>query len=142
MNNAISNGANWSSSNTQVTTENGVSSVYLHGNLIAEVDDKGIKMYDGGWQSNTTKSRLNAILCDHGISGEGVFQKNWEWFVRLYNGTEFFNTEFRSGMRLGALTTADLLVWVITISPFYRRFMIINLVERWGFLLLTVSSVS
>jgi len=110
MNNAITNGANWSSSNTQVTTEDGVSYVYLHGNLIAEVDDNGIKMYDGGWQSNTTKSRLNAILDEHGIAGEGVFQKNWTWFVRLYNGTEFFNTEFRSGMRLGALTTADLLV--------------------------------
>ena len=140
MNNAITNGANWSSSNTQVTTEDGVSYVYLHGNLIAEVDDNGIKMYDGGWQSNTTKSRLNAILDEHGIAGEGVFQKNWTWFVRLYNGTEFFNTEFRSGMRLGALTTADLLVWVITISPSYRRFMTTNPVERWGFLLCTNSS--
>jgi len=110
MNAAISESKDWKNANTEVTNIDGVSYVYLHGNLIAEVDDNGIKLYDGGWQSNTTKSRLNAILSEHGISGEGVFQKNFEWFIRLYNGTEFFTTEFRSGMRLGALTTADLLV--------------------------------
>jgi hypothetical protein len=110
MNKAITDGIDWTSSNTSVFTTGDLSSVYLHGNLIAEVDNDGIKLYDGGWQSNTTKSRLNAILSEHGIAGEGVFQKNYQWFIRLYNGTEFFTTEFRSGMRLGALTTADLLV--------------------------------
>ena len=112
MNNAIQNNLNWQSANTAVTfdEESNVSTVFLHGNLIAEVDDNGIKLFDGGWQSNTTKSRLNAILSEHGIAGEGVFQKNFEWFIRLYNGTEFFVTEFRSGMRLGALTASDLLV--------------------------------
>ena len=110
MNAAISEGKDWKNANTEVTNIDGVSYVYLHGNLIAEVDDNGIKLYDGGWQSNTTKSRLNAILNEHGIAGEGVFQKNYEWFIRLYNGTEFFVTEFRSGMRLGALATSDLLV--------------------------------
>lgn len=109
MNNAISNNKNWCSANTSVETIDGVSYVRLHGNLIAEVDDNGIKLYDGGWQSNTTKSRINAILTEHGIAGEGVFQKNYQWFIRLYNGTEFFVTEFRSGMRLGSLTNADLL---------------------------------
>ena len=117
MNNAIQNNLNWQSANTAVTfdEESNVSTVFLHGNLIAEVDDNGIKLFDGGWQSNTTKSRLNAILTEHGIAGEGVFQKNFEWFIRLYNGTEFFVTEFRSGMRLGALTASDLLVWCISI---------------------------
>ena len=110
MNAAISEGKDWKNANTEVVNIDGVSKVYLHGNLIAEVDDNGLKLYDGGWQSNTTKSRLNAILSEHGIPGEGVFQKQWEWFIRLYNGTEFFTTEFRSGMRLGTLTTKDLLV--------------------------------
>ena len=110
MNVAISNNHEyWSKANTSVETIDGVSYVRLHGNLIAEVDDNGIKLYDGGWQSVTTKSRLNAILSEHGIAGEGVFQKDYQWFIRLYNGTEFFVTEFRSGMRLGALTNADLL---------------------------------
>ncbi len=100
MNNAISEGTDWKTANTRVETVDGVSFVYLHNNLIAEVDDDSMKLYDGGWQSNTTKSRLNAILSEHGVTGEGVFQKNFEWFIRLWNGTEFFTTEFRSGMRL------------------------------------------
>jgi len=118
MNNAISNNLNWQCDNTAVAynPETNETTVYLHGNKIAEVGDNYIKLYDGGWQSNTTKSRLNAILTEHGIAGEGVFQKNFEWFIRLYNGTEFFVTEFRSGMRLGALAASDLLVWV-TLSP-------------------------
>ena len=112
MNTAISNNKNWQSANTSVhfNEEEQVSVVRLHGNKIAEVGDDFIKLFDGGWQSNTTKSRLNAILDEHGIAGEGVFQKNFTWFIRLYNGTEFFVTEFRSGMRLGALATSDLLV--------------------------------
>jgi hypothetical protein len=100
MNNAISEGTDWKTANTRVETVEGVSSVYLHNNLIAEITDDSIKLYDGGWQSVTTKSRLNAILSEHGVTGEGVFQKNFEWFIRLWNGTEFFTTEFRSGMRL------------------------------------------
>lgn len=100
MNNAISESKDWRTANTRVENVDGVSFVYLHNNLIAEVDDDSIKLYDGGWQSNTTKSRLNAILSEHGVAGEGVFQKNFEWFIRLWNGTEFFTTEFRSGMRL------------------------------------------
>ena len=110
MNAAISEGKDWKNANTEVTNHDGVSFVFLHGNLIAEVGENFIKLHDGGWQSNTTKSRLNAIMDEHGIAGEGVFQKNFQWFIRLFNGTEFFVTEFRSGMRLGALATSDLLV--------------------------------
>ena len=38
------------------------------------------ELYDGGWQSVTTKSRLNA-LCYEFATGFSVFQKNWDWFV-------------------------------------------------------------
>ena len=112
MNAAITNGINWKSANTEVTfdAETETSTVYLHGNKIAEVGDFGVRLWDGGWQSNTTKSRINAILTEHAIAGEGVFQKDWKWFIRLYNGTEFFTTEFRNSMKLGALATTDLLV--------------------------------
>ena len=100
MNDAISESKDWRSANTRVETEDGVSIVFLHNNKIAEIGEGFIKLFDGGWQSNTTKSRLNAILSEHGIAGEGVFQKNFEWFIRLWNGSEFVTTEFRSGMRL------------------------------------------
>ncbi len=100
MNKAITNGDDWKSGNTEVQTFNDVAHVWLHGNKIAEIGEGWIKLMDGGWQSNTTKSRLNAILSAHGFGGESVFQKNFEWFVRLWNGEEFVTTEFRSGMRL------------------------------------------
>jgi len=115
MNAAIRDSQDWKSANTMVAhSHDGVNSpvshVFLHGNKIAEVGDNFIKLFDGGWQSNTTKSRLNAILQEHGIPGECVFQKQFEWFIRLWNGTEFFTTEFRNGMRLGDLTPKMLLV--------------------------------
>lgn len=102
MNNAICESKDWQSANTVVTFDplEEVSIVHLHGNKIAEIGEDFIKLFDGGWQSNTTKSRLNAILSAHGIAGESVFQKNFEWFIRLWNGEEFVTTEFRSGMRL------------------------------------------
>jgi len=100
MNAAITAGTDWQSANTSVTHIDGVAEVRLHGHLIAEVSDTWVKLYDGGWQSNTTKSRLNAIMSAHCLPGEGVFQHKWEWFCRLWNGTEHFTVPFRSGMRL------------------------------------------
>ena len=100
MNAAITDGRDWKLKNTSVTHSDGVAEVRLHGNLIAEVEDGAVKLYDGGWQSVTTKSRLNAIMSAHCLPGEGVFQHKWEWFCRLWNGTEHFTVPFRSGMRL------------------------------------------
>jgi hypothetical protein len=100
MNAAITEGRNWSSANTSVTMNGKIAEVRLHGNLIAEVSDECVTLHDGGWQSVTTKSRLNAILSQHGLPGEGIFQHKWEWFCRLWNGTEHFTVPFRSGMRL------------------------------------------
>lgn len=100
MNAAITKSVDWKSANTEVRNIDGVSFVYLHGNKIAEVGDTFIRLYDGGWQSNTTKSRLNAILWEHGIGGESVFQKSYQWFLRSKFGTEFTTIPFFSGMRL------------------------------------------
>ena len=96
MNAAIHANRNWSKGNTSVTTEDGVSNVYLHGNHIATVDDDSVTLYDGGWQSNTTKSRLNAILSEFCIEGESVFQKDFVWYVH----TEGTDVEFTNGMVL------------------------------------------
>lgn len=86
MNQAIKSNANWSSGNTQVVTNMGVSTVYLHGNKIALIDDCSLTIFDGGWQSNTTKSRLNALCDEFCIAGEGVFQKDFVWYVRKFVG--------------------------------------------------------
>ena len=95
MNKAIANEVDWHCANTTVWFENGVSTVKLHGNKIAEVGDTWLKIFDGGWRTNTTKSRLNAILRAHG-NGECVFQRNWEWFISTAEG----DVEFESGFLL------------------------------------------
>ena len=42
-----------------------------------------MKIFDGGWQSNTTKSRLNALINEfcNGMT-DGVFQKDFAWYIR------------------------------------------------------------
>jgi len=111
MNNAISNNQNWQSANTAVTycEETNESKVYLHGNHIATVGDDFVMIFDGGWQSNTTKSRLNAICSEHGIAGEGVFQKAYQWFVRVTKdgGKTFQTEEFFSGYCFSWLYLTD-----------------------------------
>ena len=83
MNAAIKANKNWTNANTSVTTEDGVSEVRLHGNLIAKVGDDFVTIFDGGYQSNTTKSRLNAIINEFCCAfTDGVFQKDFQWFIR------------------------------------------------------------
>ena len=88
MNNAVRNKIAWSKSNTVTTFDNTIENcfIYLHGNHIATYNyaNRELALYDGGWQSNTTKSRLNA-LCNEFATGFGVFQKNWNWFVGDFN---------------------------------------------------------
>ena len=97
MNDAIANNKNWQSGNTSVSynEENGVSVVRLHGNKIAEVGDDFLQIFDGGWQSNTTKSRLNAMIdrfCN--ATTDCVFQKDFCWFIRDNNVTRDFDNGY------------------------------------------------
>ena len=101
---AINSNANWSNSNTTVSfnEEENVSVVRLHGNKIAEIDDDSMTIFDGGWQTVTTKSRLNALCNEFCVTGEGVFQKNYQWFVRKFveqmgDKKVYKNEEFVSG---------------------------------------------
>jgi hypothetical protein len=105
MNAAIRDGRNFTSGNTSVIHEDGIANVFLHGNKIAEIGDDFVTLFDGGWQSATTKSRLNAILQEHGIRGEYVFQRNWNWFVHKFVGQAgttpvFVEKDFTNGMIL------------------------------------------
>lgn len=93
MSNAINKSKDWKSGNTSVTHENGVAIVHLYGNKIAEVGDTFIKLFDGGYQTKTTKSRLNAILQEHGVPGDCVYQKNGDWWVKT-DGLSFL---FKNG---------------------------------------------
>ena len=84
MNEAILNRKDFFKGNTSVEnyiTETGVREaiVKLHGNHIATVGDT-LQICDAGWQTVTTKSRLNA-LCNEFAEGCYVFQKNFDWFL-------------------------------------------------------------
>jgi len=102
---AVQSNSNWQSGNTSVhfDAETGVSVVRLHGNKIAEIDDTSMTIFDGGWQTVTTKSRLNALCSEFCIAGEGVFQKDFKWFVTKLVGQssvtgKVFNTfDFENG---------------------------------------------
>ena len=95
MNNAIRNGSDFRKDNTEVVNIRGNAFVYLHGNHIATVFADSMQLFDGGWRSNTTKSRLNA-LCYEFAYGCGVFQKQFEWFISSRAGT----ADFDSGVTL------------------------------------------
>ena len=83
MNAAIKANKDWRLKNTEVRTEDGISEVRLHGNLIAKIGDDFVQVFDGGWQSVTTKSRLNAIIDEFCCAyTDGIFQKDFAWYVR------------------------------------------------------------
>ena len=103
MNAAITDNATWSLDNTTVTLNaEGESEVFLYGNLIARIGENFVQLFDGGYRSVTTKSRLNAICNVHAVAGEGIFQKAGEWFCRQYDITAktWQTVPFESGMVL------------------------------------------
>ena len=84
----------FTSANTTVVTETDCSKVYLHGNHIATVGADYCMLFDGGWQTVTTKSRLNALLEEFGPDGSRVYQKDFQWYVwepKQQKGYDFFN---------------------------------------------------
>ena len=92
MNYAIRHRKNWAGSNTTVRCykENGITTevnVLLHGNCIAWFDtaSNDFNISSCGWETVTTKSRLNAIL-EEFAPDRRVFQKNWQWFVSDFLG--------------------------------------------------------
>ena len=95
MNFAISNKGNWSLSNTAVeyNESTNCSNVFLHGHNIATVDHgtNSVKLSSCGWETVTTKSRLNAILQEVN-TGFSIFQKQFEWFLNGQGKTvDFFD---------------------------------------------------
>ena len=85
--------SHWSKDNTRVELEDGITSIYLHGHRIAEYkgSDSSLKVNNCGYATNTTKSRLNTLInfvCDPTCNG--IFQKNWEWFLTRNGVNEEF----------------------------------------------------
>ena len=84
MNFALSNKGNWGNGNTSVFfyPDENVSEVRLHGNLIAWYDHtkQSLGISSCGWETVTTKSRLNALLHET-FSDNKIVQKDFTWYV-------------------------------------------------------------
>lgn len=73
---AFHNGYDFKRDNTRVEKCGEATYMYLHDNLIAKRNPEGVFICDGGgWQTSTTKERLN------GISGVYIHQSNFKWYL-------------------------------------------------------------
>ena len=99
MNKAMRHFLPFSSGNTTVVQNRNDMDVFLHGNHIATLCkiSMDLRIFDGGWQSNTTKSRLNALLEEFADSYR-VIQKDFTWYV--VDSYDNSRVPFWSGMTL------------------------------------------
>jgi len=56
--------------------------VFLHGHMIANGMDCGLVTYltDAGYQTRTTKSRLNAMIDNLPMGIGSIYQRDWKWY--------------------------------------------------------------
>lgn len=80
---AFNNSKRFKKANMEVEVLPNVTIMKLHGNSIAyryNDPEKTLSITNCGWQTNTTKERLNAI------DGVNIYQKSGQWFL---NGKEW-----------------------------------------------------
>ena len=84
---AMYNRKKFKKSNTQIVVDGDYSAMFLHGNKIAEIDNYELFICSKGWNTNTTKERLNGVLGQlFGYYGyiPKIVQKDFEWFIEIY----------------------------------------------------------
>ena len=88
--NAFLNAKKFNKSNMTVEVEPNVTILKYHGNAIAyKYNDKKTRAITNcGWETNTTKERLNGVIILAGLNIEPIYQKNWQWYLggKLWNG--------------------------------------------------------
>ena len=80
---------------TAIYQENGMTKVKYHSTNVVSWDDEYIILDSGGWQTVTTKLRMNQASIQFGLPF-GVYQKDFKWFVD-FNGKTY---PFSDGMKL------------------------------------------
>jgi len=73
---ALFSGRNFKAGNTKVED----STLILHWTAIAKIENGKLYVRSGGYETNTTKERLN------GLPNVNIYQKNYQWFL---NGVEW-----------------------------------------------------
>lgn len=80
----------WKSGNTQVAAfPAGVVKVFLHGNHIATLRSNGVDFTLAGWNTPTTRSRLNAILQEFAPRNRVYTKKGEPRWYREYDGGSY-----------------------------------------------------
>ena len=80
---------------TWVETNGRGSVVYVHTPIVSW-DDESITLRSNGWETVTTKRKMNQSALQFGL-GFGVYQRNYEWFVDTPKGETL---SFVDGMKL------------------------------------------
>ena len=88
---AFLNGNKFNKSNMSVEVEPNVTTLKYQGNAIAyKYNDlkNTISITNCGWETNTTKERLNGVIELSGVNIGGIYQKNWQWYLddKEWNG--------------------------------------------------------
>jgi len=88
---AFLNAKKFNKSNMSVEVEPNVTILKYQGNAIAyKYNDpkKTISITNCGWESNTTKERLNGVIRLSGLNIKPIYQKNWVWYLdsKEWNG--------------------------------------------------------
>ena len=80
------------SGNTKVEVREGIDYFYLHDNCISILGDETLFISTCGWETTTTKERLNGILFKVLGSSYQIRQKTFIWYIKdePLNGTKVF----------------------------------------------------
>lgn len=89
--NAFLNANKFNKSNMSVDVLPNVTVLKYQGNEIAyKYNDpkQTISITNCGWESNTTKERLNGVISLSGLNVGKIYQKNWQWYLdgKEWNG--------------------------------------------------------
>ena len=80
---------------TSIVQLEGMTSVVYHSTAVVQFNSDKIILNSGGWDTATTKSRMNQASNQYGLGYE-VYQVNFSWYVN-YRGETI---PFRDMMRL------------------------------------------
>jgi hypothetical protein len=88
--NAFFNAKNFKKANMRVENRGDEIFLYLHDNMIAHLNNLELFISTCGWESNTTKERLNGLLDKYGLGK--IQQKAGKWLLNgeSFNGTKIF----------------------------------------------------
>lgn len=84
---AIRAGKNWQSGNTSVAQEADGTYVFLHGNLIVRNANGNVQWTLAGWNTPTTRSRINALAA--AFNWKRVFCESGAPYARRLDGSTF-----------------------------------------------------